>query len=478
MRSAASEGSYVCEFIERHCRITKGTMAGQLVRLLPWQRRLIGDLFTLEHGSRRYRRAYVQMPRKNGKTYLMACVALYEAVFGELGGEIYFVAGDRQQASRAFGEIRKVVEADAELRGLFTFFKHSAEIPSTGTVLRVLSADAGLQLGLEPSFVVFDEVAVQPNDRLWNAMSLGSGTRAQPLIVGISTPGWERDSLAWRLYEHGRKVRAGEVDDPTFFFRAWEPKDAQADHTDPRTWAECNPSLGAFLHAEDFASAVASTDENEFRRFRLGQWTSTRSVAFASGVWEAAAAERDVPDGTEVVACFVAARQRDTVAIIGCTLQEPHVFPIRTWEASERIDPSDVADELRAVWVRFSVYDLVCSEADWSWVLLQLADEGLPVTKVPRSPQRLALQWQAFFDATVERRLTHAPDPLLARHVANLSLISGPSGLRPDLDVPEGQPIAAALGAMIAFDGVTRMEPVEDMRIVLPSVSADPRRFA
>jgi phage terminase large subunit-like protein len=147
MRSAVSEGSYVVEFIERHCRITKGAHAGELTRLLPWQRDLIRELFALDAGRRRYRRAYVQMPRKNGKTFLMACVALYEATFGELGGEIYFVAGDRQQASRAFGEIRRIVEADAELRGLFTFYKHSAEVPSTGTVLRVLSAEAGLQLG-------------------------------------------------------------------------------------------------------------------------------------------------------------------------------------------------------------------------------------------------------------------------------------------------------------------------------------------
>jgi phage terminase large subunit-like protein len=469
MRLAASEGPYVVEFIERHCRITKGESAGQLMRLVGWQKDLIRDLFALEGGARRYRRAYVQMPRKNGKTVVTACIALYEAVFGELGGEIYAVAGDRMQASRAFGEIRRIVEADPELRGLFTFYKHSAEVPSTGTILRVLSAEAGLQLGLEPSFVVFDEVAVQPNDRLWNAMSLGSGTRAHPMIVGISTPGWERDSLAWRLYQHGKKVQAGEITDPTFFFRAWEPTDSEADHTDPKVWAQANPSLGAFLHAEDFASAVASTDENEFRRFRLGQWTSTRSVAFPSGVWEAAAAERDVPEGTEVVVCFAAARQRDTVAIVGCTEDEPHVFPIRIWEASDRIDPSDVADELRAVWARYSVLDLLCSEADWSWVLLQLADEGLPVTKVPRSPQRLALQWQTFFDATLERRLTHAPDPVLARHVANLSLISGPSGLRPDLDVAQGQPIAAALGAMIAFDGVTRLEPRLTPYIGVPS---------
>lgn len=105
----------------------------------------------------------------------MACIAVYEAVFGELGGEIYFVAGDRMQASRAFGEIRKIVEADPELRGLFTFYKHSAEIPSTGTVLRVLSAEAGLQLGLEPSFVV--------STRWRCSRTTGCGTRCRSARV-------------------------------------------------------------------------------------------------------------------------------------------------------------------------------------------------------------------------------------------------------------------------------------------------------
>lgn len=465
MRSA-SEGRFVIEFIERHCRITKGEQSGQLVKLVKWQKDLIRDLFALgPDGRRLYRRAYIQVARKNGKTFLMACVALYEAVAGELGGEVYFVAGDRMQASRAFSEIRKIAEADPELRGLLTFYKHSAEVATTGTVLRVLSADAGLQLGLEPSFTVFDEVAVQPNDRLWNAMSLGSGSRAQPMLVGISTPGWERDSLAYRLYAHGKKIQAREVDDPTFFFRCWEPKDPDADHTDPKVWKQANPSLGAFLNAEDFAAAVGSTDEHEFRRFRLGQWTSTRSLAFASGVWEAAAAGREIVNGTDVVIAFVAARLRDTVAIVACTVDEPHIFPIRVFEATERIDPSDVADELREVWGLYDVQDLLVSEADWTWVLLQLADEGLPVTKVPRSPQRLALQWQQFFDAIVERRLTHEDDPVLARHVGNLGLISGPSGLRPDLDVGEGAPIASALAAMIAFDGVTRVEPASPPRI-------------
>jgi phage terminase large subunit-like protein len=141
------------------------------------------------------------------------------------------------------------------------------------------------------------------------------------------------------------------------------------------------------------------------------------------------------------------------------------VLPIRR---AERVDPLDVADEIRAVWARYDVREFLCSEADWSWVLLQLSEEGLPVTKVPRSPQRLSLAWQTFYDAIVERRVTHDPDPVLARHAANLSLISGPSGLRPDLDVAEGSPIAAALGAMLAYDGVARIEPA-DMRTILPS---------
>jgi phage terminase large subunit-like protein len=289
------------------------------------------------------------------------------------------------------------------------------------------------------------------------------------MIVGISTPGWEKDSLAYRLYQHGKKVQACEIDDPTFFFRCWEPSDPEAEHTDPKVWAEANPSLGAFLNAEDFAAAVASTDENEFRRFRLGQWTSTHSAAFASGVWDAAAAERDIPDGTECMVAFVAARQRDTIAIVGATLDSPHIFPIMIWEQAERVDPSDVAEELRSVWGRFNVREFLCSEHDWSWVLLELAEGGLPITKVPRSPQRLALRWQQFYDAVLEHRLSHDCDRVLARHVSNLSLISGPSGPRPDLDVAEGHPVAAALAAVVAYDGVARIEPAPGPMVVLPS---------
>jgi len=104
-------------------------------------------------------------------------------------------------------------------------------------------------------------------------------------------------------------------------------------------------------------------------------------------------------------------------------------------------------------------------------ILLTGGSAGLPVRKVPRSPQRLALQWQQSFDEITERRLTHEDDPVLARHVSNLGLTSGPSGLRPDLDVAECQPIAAAVGAMIAYDGVVRIGPAPEPMVILPSLA-------
>lgn len=91
----------------------------------------------------------------------------------------------------------------------------------------------------------------------------------------------------------------------------------------------------------------------------------------------------------------------------------------------------------RAIWGRYSVCEFLCSDHDWSWVLLEPSEEGLPVTKVPRLPSGSLRSGSSSFDAIVERRLTHSPDPVLARDASNLALISGPSRLRPDLDVAE-----------------------------------------
>jgi phage terminase large subunit-like protein len=466
-----TEGSYVRDFVEAHCRITRGEGTGELVKLVPFQRRLIDDLFELgDDGRRRYRQALVQMPRKNSKTFLSACLALYDAVTGEPGGEVYFCAGDRKQASRAFDEIRRMVEMDPELSSLFTVYRQAMEIPATGTVLRVLSSEAGLQQGLSPSWVVFDEIAGQPDEKLWAAMTLGSGTRTQPMVVGISTPGYSKDSLLWRLYEHGKRIQAGEVEDPTFFFRAWEPADPECDWRDPKVWRQTNPALGHFLHVEDFEATVVKTPENDFRRFRLGQWTSTKESALPFGAWdECADPDREVPQGAEVVLGLDPSFERDATALIGATVEErPHLFVVDIWEQSPddpgwRVPVADVLAAIREMATYFTVREVAFDPPRWGGLMAELETEGLAdfiVSWPTATPARISPAWLDLRDAVLEGRLTHDGDPRLSRHIANMVLKTDRLGPRPirDRNAPRAF-VDGGIAAIIAHDRAMHQEP-------------------
>ena len=446
-------------FVEGELRHTSDRWAGKPFRLREFQKDFLRELFRERRGGRVYTRALWGLPRKNGKSEVAAAIGCRMLVAdGAFGAQVISVAGDKPQARIVFDSAKRMVQFSPRLSATLKIFRDAIEDPSTDSVWRVMSADAPLKHGLRPSAVIFDEVHVQPSRELWDVLESGFGSRTEPLMLGISTAGYDKASLLGDLVREGE-----EGSDPRFLYR-WIglPQDSEADYRDPQTWRLANPALACespFLVEARLVDMARRLPEGQFRRLHLNQWTTGRDVAFPEGVWGDAATDVEVPDGTEIIASFVAARARDTVAIVGCTLASPHLFPIKVWESSERVDPHDVAEELRSVWSRYSVREFLVSEADWQWVLLQLAEEGLPITKVPRSPQRLALQWSGFFDAVLEKRVTHDGDRTLARHVSNLSVIPGPTGPRPDLDVQEGAPIASALAAMIAYDGVTRVEP-------------------
>src|SRR2546422_7070674 len=114
-------------------------------------------------------------------------------MFDEPGAEVYSCAGDKDQARIVFGEAKKSVEANPDLSARFKVYRDAIESPAQNAVYRVLSAEAYSKEGLNPSLVVFDELHVQPNDELWNTMNLGSGTRAQPLVLAITTAGVKTD---------------------------------------------------------------------------------------------------------------------------------------------------------------------------------------------------------------------------------------------------------------------------------------------
>lgn len=451
--------------------ITKGPKAGEAIRLLAWEKRLLRDLFALRPDSRRcYRQGLVGLPRKNGKSALGSGIALY-GLLSEPGADVFSCAGDKEQARIVFGEAKKSVEASPMLSSRLKCYRDAIEYPATSSVYRVLSAEAYTKEGLNPSLVVFDELHVQPNDELWNTMNLGSGTREQPLVLAITTAGVKTDvtgadSLCYRLWQYGRRVESGEEDDPTFFFRWWGAPSG-ADHTDPKVWAKANPALGHFLFREDFEATVRRTPENEFRTKRLNQWVSASQAWLPGGTWiRCADATREIADREAVVLGFDGSFNNDSTALVVCTV-DGHLDVVEAWERPGgaahdwQVPIVDVEAAIRAACRRWTVREIACDPFRWARTYQVLESEQLPIVEFPQSPARMVPATQRFFEAVLNETLTHSGDPRLARHIDNCVLKIDARGSRLAKETrASSRKIDLAVAAVMAFDRASQPQPV------------------
>lgn len=473
-----TRGDHAVKFIEGLCRITKdsiGGHAGEPIRLRGWQQQVLRALLNERPGGRLlYRQALIGMPRKQGKSALGAGLGLWATFCGPEGAEVYSCAGDREQARIVFGAARRMIEMEPELAAACKVYRNVIEVPDTGAVYRVLSSEAPRQEGLSPTFVCFDEVHVQPNRDLWDVLSLASGARQEPLMVGITTAGVRtdstgQDSLCYGLYQYGKKVASGEVVDPTFFMAWWEPKDPDEDHRDPETWREANPGFGDLVDPEDFASSVLRTPEPEFRTKRLNMWVSTASTWLPHGAWARCAVERPIPDLAEVVLGFDGSFSNDSTALVAVECGEvPHVDVVACWERPPESDPSwrvpivDVEDAIRQACRRWQVREIVCDPFRWARTYQALEAEGLPVVEFPQSPQRMVPATQRFYEAVLNAGLTHSGDPRLARHIDNCVLKVDARGSRLAKETKNSpRKIDLAVSAVMAFDRASEQPPEE-----------------
>ncbi len=443
---AKTDGEQCSEFIEAFCRITKDSIAGRSgtpITLRPWQRSLINGLLERRADGRlKHRQALIGMPRKNGKSALASGIALWGLFCGPDGGEVYSCAGDRDQARIVFGAAKRMIEMDAELSGLAKLYRDAVEVPSTGAIYRVLSAEAYTKEGLNPNLVLFDEVHVQPNDDLWNVMALAQGAAVDPLLLGITTAGSRtdslgRDTLCYRLYQHGRKVAAREEDDPSFYFAWWEPRlGTECNHADPVVWRESNPGFGDIVNPEDFESAVKRTPEAEFRTKRTNVWVVSSSSAFPHGAWDACQAPNDNPDADEVLFCD-GAWSGDSTGVVSVTLSDrPHFTVLDLWERPAdgdgwRVPIEEVEANLKRYARERNVVAVAFDPYRWQRTMQVLEAEGLPIVEFPQSNARLIPAWKDFFDSVLDQSVSHDGDPRLARHIENMRLKIDQHGARP-----------------------------------------------
>jgi len=405
-------------FTQKYCRIVKGPRAGELVRLREFQREIVRGV--LAPGVRQ---GYVSIPRKNGKSYLAACLALFGLVADEEQGdgrEVYCIAGDLRQARYVYGLVRRMVQLDPRLSSVVQVYAERLVHETSDSILEPLPADAELRLGLSPTLTVYDEVAIAPNDDLWLSMSLAMGAREAPLLMGITTPGWSKDSLAWRLTEHGRK---GE--DKSFYIREWSADDG-CKVTDETQWAKSNPGLGDWLSVEDMRSAVRSTPEHAYRRFRLGQWTKSASAWIRFGVWEQLADPARIVD-CPVVLSFDGSASGDSTALVYVTVEpKPHVGVVEMWEhppdnARWRVPRGEVDAVLDDAISTMQVLELTADPSGWRSELETWSARygATRVVEFPPTRPRMGPATDRAYQLIMEGKLSHDGDSRLASHVAH-----------------------------------------------------------
>jgi phage terminase large subunit-like protein len=449
------DGPIVCDFVDAFGRVVKdsvGGRSGEQLLLRPWQRSLLGaTLARRADGRLRHRRALIGMPRKNGKSGFASELGKALLFLGPGGGEVYSCAADKDQARITFAGAKRGIEMEPDLLDRVKLYRDAIEVPETGSVWRVLSAEAFTKEGLNPHAVIFDEVHAQPNDELWNVMALAMGARRDPIIIGITTAGVRTDSLGQdtlcnRLYQHGRQVASGEVVDPAFFFAWWEPKaGADADHTDPAVWLECNPGLHPdgglppLVDLEDFVASLPSTPESEFRTKRTNVFVTSQDTAIPHGAWDRNSDPTRVVTPDESIVLMVDGSWRgDCTGIVSATIEtRPHLSVEGLWEAPQddmhwRVPVTDVEQAIRDICRSRPVRAVAFDPYRWQQTMAHLEDEGIPIIEFPTgSLARMVPAWKTFYDAVVDGGLTHSGDPRLARHIENMKLNIDRHGARP-----------------------------------------------
>jgi phage terminase large subunit-like protein len=469
------EGDVVIDFAEAFGIITKDSLAGRAgtpLHLRDWQKELIRHVFAGDENGYRHRISLIGMPRKNGKSALGSVFGLYSLILGARGAEVYSVAAEKEQARIVFQDAKRMVEASPELTAITKLYRDAIELPKAGSVYRVLSAEAYSKEGLNPSATIFDELHAQPTRELFDVMSLAMGARGRlATLIAITTAGTRTDStaqesIAFNLYNYGKKITAGEVKDDSFFMAWWEAP-AEADHKDPETWRLANPGYDDICSAEDFESAVKRTPEAEFKIKRTNQWVNSKTAWLPAGSWQELEETFELLPSDSYILGFDGSWSNDSTALVAVILprEEDDVyraFRVAHWEKDFALnDDSWIVDKKEVSKAVMDFFDqnrncreLVADPTYWEDEMWQWQEYGIPVVEYKNTLNRTVPATAKLYEAIMNKKIRHNGDAALARHLDNCVLkIDSQRGARITKDYRNPKlKIDLAIALLMAFD--------------------------
>jgi phage terminase large subunit-like protein len=469
---------------------------------MEWQKRFIRDVYEPHgaDGKRLVRRAVLSVARKNGKSAILAALALAHLVGPEAiqNGEIYSAANDRDQAALIFKVAAQIVRADPELSRMLRVVDSTKTIAcyGNGSTYKAISAEAGTKHGLNPSLVIFDELAQARNRDLFDVLDTSMGARSEPLMVTISTQSADPEHLLSKLIDDGLSAK-----DPTTVVHLYAVPDDCEDIFNPKVWKLANPALGSFRSLTDFKSMADRAqrmpgEESKFRNLYLNQRFDEKTPLIARADWFACQGAPEWRDGEPVYLALDLASTTDLAALVMVSA-DAESDRVRSWfwkpEANldehaardfgsghrryhewrdggwlrttpgRSIDPSFIAAKVGELAGRFEIRGLAYDRWRVADFLRHLDAEGIQASKDGEGGGLRVVSWgqgfrdmapavDAFERSVIARKLQHDGNPVLTWNVANAMVATDPAGNRKlDKDratfrIDGAQALAMALG--------------------------------
>lgn len=452
-----TEGQRIADFTSAFLTHTTGDLGGSAIQLRDWQKDILNGVFTLNENNKwQYRQALIITPRKCGKSEIGSSMCLY-VLLGKpdvFGAQIFSVAGSKDQARIVFGAAKKMVEAQPEFKEYVRIYRDAIENVVTGSVYRVLSSDGKLQHGLNSYFCTVDESWVLPNGELPEALLSSSGARSESLLVHITTPGSGTDGYLKGLVNHAEAIRAGAVEDPTFYCH-WNKPPVDVDHTDPAVWATYNPAYGDWISKEFLASQLVQLPEAEFKRLHLAAWTDAHEAWLPAGTWDALPTAAPLAPGDEVALGVDASLNYDDSAVIACK-RDGSIYVLGHWHPTdgETIDLNDVRLVIEEACRTYNVREIACDPWYFRDVMFELDKQGYPVVEYRTNSTSLMVPaCEEFYKAVMNGAISHDHNPQLGLHISHTRIKSDKLGTRITKESKNSRnKIDLAVAAVIAHD--------------------------
>lgn len=485
-------------------RHSKGEFAGKPFELEAWQQFIIWNVFgwmkkSPDNGNwyRRFKTAYIEVARKNGKSTMLSGMGLYMLVAdGEGGAEIYAAATKRDQARIVHQEASRMVASSPALRKRIKRFRDNLHVPKSSSKFEPLGRDSNSMDGLNIHCAIVDELHAHKSRDVWDLLDTATGARRQPLMLAITTAGYDRSSFCYEMHTLTQRILEGTASDDTLFGIIYSLDDGD-DYADESMWIKANPNLGVSKNREDLRRKLQRAKDmpsslNAFLRLELNIWTQASERWVNPEKWDACAkvVSEDELTGR---ACYGGLDLSSTTDISAFVLVFPPVedgepFQIipRFWIPDDNmklrsrrdgvpylswyeqgliestpgnvIDHSAITQEIDLLAQKFDIKEIAFDRWGSVQVVQKLQEMGIEIAQFGQGYQSMSPAMKNLEVLMLSEKLAHSGNPILTWMAGNMVATQDPAGnLKPDKK-RSTEKIDGMVALMMGLDRAVRNE--------------------